>query len=180
MTSEKQFYVYVHRKATDGSVFYVGKGGNDKFKRAYNKSSRSTFWKRTDAKYNRTVDIVFISKDEICAFSIEMALIKFYGRSNLCNLTDGGEGTSGRVASAHQRLKCSASNKGTAPSLLTMNAAIAKNSKPIMTKCGMLFSSASEAARFLRPDNFRSAKCGIAFCARGGMKTAYGYEWRYI
>lgn len=92
MSEEKQYYVYVHRKATDGSVFYVGKG---KGRRAWNKTHRSDYWKRVSDKYGVTVDIVLRFSNETCALSLEMALIKFYGRKNLCNLSNGGLGVSG-------------------------------------------------------------------------------------
>lgn len=88
----KKFYVYVHRKNTDGSVFYVGKG---KDCRAWAKHGRNVYWKRIVAKHGFTVHIIVNKINEICALSIECALIKFYGRNNLCNLTDGGEGVSG-------------------------------------------------------------------------------------
>lgn len=91
MTSEKQFYVYVRRKATDRSVFYVGKGSG---RRAWNKTHRSDYWKRVSDKYGLIVEIVLRFSSEICALSLEMALIKLYGREKLCNLTDGGLGVS--------------------------------------------------------------------------------------
>ncbi len=124
MTTEKPFYVYVHRKATDGTVFYVGKGS---FKRAYSFSKRNNYWNNVANKHGVDVQIVArFSKGE-CAFSFERALIKHYGRDNLCNLTDGGEGASnpsaetrekmsragkGRPKSAETCAKLSTSNKG--------------------------------------------------------------------
>jgi hypothetical protein len=89
---ENKFYVYVHRRKTDGSVFYVGKGKGYRFKEIKN---RNIYWKRIVNRSGFTVDIVVNNINEICAFSIERALIKFYGRKNLSNMTDGGEGISG-------------------------------------------------------------------------------------
>jgi hypothetical protein len=104
MSEEKKFYVYVHRKSTDGSVFYVGKG---KGRRAWNKSQRNRYWHSTVNKHGYTVSIVFRFESEMCAFSFERALIKLYGRFNLCNLTDGGDGVSGMVHSDISKSKMS-------------------------------------------------------------------------
>jgi len=82
-------YVYLHKKKTDGAVFYVGKGFG---KRAWKKSTRSDWWKRIEAKYGRDVEIYKDDLSENDAFRLEAELIAFYGRENLCNLTDGGEG----------------------------------------------------------------------------------------
>ena len=103
MSKEKQFYVYVHRKATDGSVFYVGKG---KGRMIYDKK-RNQHWKHIVNKHGFTADIVMRFESERCAFSFECALIKFYGRFNLCNLTDGGYGVSGMVHSEISKSKMS-------------------------------------------------------------------------
>lgn len=85
------FYVYLHRRASDNSVFYVGKG---KLNRAYSQHSRSIYWKRIVAKHGYTVEIVQDHLQEWYAFELEKDLIAYYGRENLCNLTDGGEGAS--------------------------------------------------------------------------------------
>lgn len=122
----KDFYVYVHRRASDGRVFYVGKGRN---RRAWVKGRRGNHWQHIVKKYGLCVQIAVSGLDEVCAFSIERMIIAKYGRSNLVNLTDGGEGTSGNVVtekakehlrqvnigrfvSDETRQKISASNKG--------------------------------------------------------------------
>lgn len=49
------YYVYLHRRATDGSVFYVGKGKGRRgwdLKREYNKH-----WIRAAIKHGITVEI---------------------------------------------------------------------------------------------------------------------------
>lgn len=95
------FYVYIHRRATDGSVFYVGKGSLD---RAWHKSryARQRGWWLNIARKNGV--IVEIAQDEMLekdAFLLEMWLIAKFKRGGvkLCNLTDGGEGPSGKVMS---------------------------------------------------------------------------------
>lgn len=87
--SKNLFYVYLHKKNTDKSVFYVGKGTG---KRAWKKSQRSEYWKRIEKKHGRIVEILKNELNEQEAFDLEKETIKFYGRKNLCNLNDGGFG----------------------------------------------------------------------------------------
>lgn len=86
------FYVYVHRRATDGSVFYVGKG---KGRRAFWRSGRNEHWHYVANKHGYEVSFVAESLTECEAFQIERDTIAYYGRANLCNYTDGGDGCSG-------------------------------------------------------------------------------------
>lgn len=85
----KDFYVYLHRRATDGRVFYVGKGAG---RRAWRKKGRSIFWGRIAKKYGVVVEIAQDGLQEWAAFELECGLIAYYGKEQLCNLTDGGEG----------------------------------------------------------------------------------------
>lgn len=39
----KDFYVYLHSRATDGKVFYVGKGSEYRYK----SKQRNNYWRRT-------------------------------------------------------------------------------------------------------------------------------------
>lgn len=94
MKKSKDFYVYLHRRKTDGKVFYVGKGTRY---RAYSDLRRSDYWKRIVAKYGYTVEFYATGLQEWYAFELEKELIAYYGRENLCNLTDGGEGSSGWI-----------------------------------------------------------------------------------
>lgn len=111
MQKPKDFYVYLHRRATDGKVFYVGKGCD--IKRAYNKSSRSEYWKRIVNKHGYTVEIYLDGLQEWYAFDLEIQLIAYYGRENLCNLTEGGEGASGFNWSEESKTKFSIMKKKT-------------------------------------------------------------------
>ena len=116
------FYVYVHRKVSNGEVFYVGKG---KLDRAWNKVARSRYWKAIASKHGFSVEIIQDGMQEWWAFELEIELIQKYGRENLCNLTDGGDGSSGHFHSEESiakmkghpvteetRKKISAGNKG--------------------------------------------------------------------
>lgn len=92
MKSEKRFYVYVHRRKTDGSIFYVGKGTGC---RARSPNGRNIWWTRIKEKHGRKIDYVKKGMYEPCAHTLEKIIIRNIGRENLCNLTDGGEGNSG-------------------------------------------------------------------------------------
>lgn len=100
----KEFVVYLHKRPC-GSVFYVGKGLR---RRAYDFApSRRTDWhKNIVAKYGReSIGIEVIEcRDEAHSFEVERREIA-KARSEghvLCNLTDGGEGCSGRAMTEAQ------------------------------------------------------------------------------
>lgn len=82
-------YVYLHRKKTDGEIFYIGKGRG---KRAWKKTQRSDWWKRIEAKHGRDVEIVLRGLTDEQAYDLERGLIEWVGLDNLCNLRDGGSG----------------------------------------------------------------------------------------
>ena len=89
--------VYIHRKATDGTIFYVGIGNKDRAKQI---QGRSHYWKRTVNKYDYTIHIIEegLTHQEAC--ESEIALIELIGRRDLgtgylVNLTNGGEGIVG-------------------------------------------------------------------------------------
>jgi hypothetical protein len=108
------FYIYLHRKASDGEVFYVGKGCGD---RKYDVMDRSHYWKRIVNKHGRTIEIVKDALTEDEAFKLEVELIAHYGRrdqgkGSLCNMTDGGDGAWGQVMSQSARDKVSKARMG--------------------------------------------------------------------
>lgn len=111
---KNEYCVYLHIKETDGSPFYVGKGLKS---RSYQKTSRNKWWCSVVDKHN--YDIIYLEENltETQALEREVYWIKRIGRKSLglgplVNLTDGGEGTSGRIVSEVTRLKTSLSNKG--------------------------------------------------------------------
>lgn len=103
------FYVYTHHRATDGAVFYVGKGTKG---RAFKTHGRNVYWKRVVAKYGYFVTIVADGLTETEALAKESALISELGKIALCNMTDGGEGMSGYRHSENGKLKIAASKVG--------------------------------------------------------------------
>lgn len=106
---EGVFYTYIHRRKSDGEVFYVGKGTRD---RAWDKYSRNIHWKRVFEKHGVIIEIVEIFSNESDAFASEIELIKLYSSSFLTNMTDGGEGVSGLEVSDETRKKLSAARVG--------------------------------------------------------------------
>lgn len=104
------FYVYQHRRKDDGRIFYVGKG---KGKRAYS-LVRGLFWKRVVAKHGFIVEFLKTDLTEEDAFALEIETIRLYRSQDieLINLTDGGEGTTGRVTSDESRVRYRESRLG--------------------------------------------------------------------
>lgn len=98
------FYTYIHRRADDGKVFYVGKGQRN---RSHSIKGRTARWIRTAAKHGLIIEIVATFERESDALDHEKALIAKYRAEgpHLCNLTDGGEGTSGYKYTEEQRRK---------------------------------------------------------------------------
>ena len=91
----KDFYVYLHRKASTGEVFYVGKGCG---RRAWS-TNRGGLWRRVVAKHGFRVEFVQTGLLEWAAQEMEVGLIALYGRRDLghgclINMTDGGDGWS--------------------------------------------------------------------------------------
>lgn len=103
MILEENIYcVYRHIRPDKNEVFYVGIGDID---RPYEKIGRNRYWKSI-VKLNPIyeVEILFenLTWKECCVK--EKEFIKLYGRKDLglgtlCNLTDGGDGATGRVYS---------------------------------------------------------------------------------
>jgi hypothetical protein len=114
------FYIYLHRRADTGEVFYVGKGtartDKKRYKRAYCVDDRNVMWRRIVSKTAYSVDVVADFFDESDAFRMERELIALHGRrmdgGTLCNFTLGGEGHSGLSPSAKTRAKLSAAFSG--------------------------------------------------------------------
>jgi hypothetical protein len=173
-----KYYVYAHRDGL-GRIFYIGKG---KGRRAYAITRRSQRWQRHSSKYGHSVEFVCADMPEPCAFALERIIIGIIGRGNLCNLTDGGEGTSGRVPTTEQKMKCSKSNKGKKPAKHAIQKAVEKTRKMVGTTCGLVFESITAAAKFAAIDgNVNAAKSSISSCCRGHrISQCYGYEFRYM
>lgn len=99
---ENKFYVYAYLRKDNESPYYIGKGCGD---RAYSKEHR--------VHVPENSRIIFLEENlyEKDAFAKEKEYIALYGRRDigtgiLHNMTDGGEGVSGRVVTQEEREKC--------------------------------------------------------------------------
>lgn len=142
MTDLNKFYVYEHSRADTGEIFYVGKGCGNRLNstRATHRNQR---WLRTVAKAGAFTARKIIDRvDEEFAFLIEMERIDQLRRlgTQLCNITNGGDGATGfrhsdeakarmsvkwkagRVMSQAQRDSVSARHTGTKQSAETVAA----------------------------------------------------------
>jgi hypothetical protein len=97
-----KFFVYLHKRQTDGIVFYVGKGCRYRHKSKWN---RSAHWHSTVNKHGYTIEIVKNGLTEKEAFELEISLIEKYKSDKLCNRTLGGEGASGCLVSEETKQK---------------------------------------------------------------------------
>lgn len=117
MKSEKRFYVYVHRRKTDGSIFYVGKGTGGRKDHTYGKTK---WWRSIATKNGWYSEIIYKNLTEDCAYSIEKILINLMSE-RLCNISSGGTGGLAgkpkspehvkKVADAHRGMKRSEATK---------------------------------------------------------------------
>lgn len=126
MAVRRKFYVYEFRDPS-GHTFYVGKGKWNKAP-SRNRLTRHRYETLTDDNkhlklyrkirklwrdgFDYTEHVVFTTDNEARAFMEERRRIALYGRSNLCNLSDGGDGLSGYRHTKASRLKMSQKLKG--------------------------------------------------------------------
>lgn len=150
------YYVYLHRKKTDGSVFYVGKG---KKYRAWSKR-RTLHWKRVVNKHGLIVEIVKDGLSEEDAFGLEKKIISEL-KVELINITDGGEGKSGLPSSDYQKLM-----------------ARRARSKPVINSDGDVFESATIAAKVLIEKGIKATRNGITSACILGRNHA-NMSWAY-
>ena len=97
-------YVYQHIRLDTNEIFYIGIGSDLKYKRAYTKHKRNIHWNCIVNMTNYSVEIIEDGIEWEDACKKERFWINHYGRHNLgtgqlCNMTDGGEGTIGRYCS---------------------------------------------------------------------------------
>lgn len=87
-------YTYLHRRASDGVPFYVGKGVG---RRAWSSKNRNKHWENTCSKHGFNVEVLAKWPTEAEAFEHEKFLIACFRDMgfSLVNQTDGGEGAAG-------------------------------------------------------------------------------------
>ena len=150
--TRRDFYVYLHHRADDGSVFYVGKGCGD---RACLINSRGEWWSRVYKKHGRIISYAARSMPHDCALTLERILIHKYKASGhaLVNITDGGGGICGLAHPSRKKVYSSLSE---------------------------VFDSMLQATAHMRSIGFpRASVAAISKCANGSKHTAYGRAWSF-
>jgi hypothetical protein len=106
----------MHVKESDGKIFYIGKGSG---RRAFSCSGRSKFWHHVEKKHGFRAEILMRFEKESDAFEHEKFLISCFREINtqLVNLTDGGEGSSGFKLSEETKIKIGTAVKNRDPSV---------------------------------------------------------------
>jgi hypothetical protein len=110
-------YVYRHIRLDNNTVFYIGIGTSDSYKRAKTSIRRNSYWKNITCKTNWYYEIMIDNVSVEQTRSKEIEFIKLYGREDkkegtLCNLTDGGDATTGYVVKDEVKRILSEKNKG--------------------------------------------------------------------
>lgn len=202
-------YTYIHRRADDGKVFYVGKGS---IKRSKSSWGRNTWWARVKAKHGIVVELVAQWPSEREAFEHESFLIAcFRGMGEpLVNMTDGGGGCVGAVRSAAAIDATARANRGrrrsdqgrenmrraqielaATPYGKARSAAFAelnrragsdnRNAKRIRcVDTGQMFLTLADAAVWAAGAAGKKPDyTNISNTIAGRQKTAYGYRWSF-
>lgn len=189
---QKKYYVYVHRRASDGRIFYVGKGSG---RRAFVKFGRCAHWQNVVRKHGYSVEIVKDGMSEVCASSLEKVLIHVIGLQNLCNISPGGDGTRGvgfsgetlekmrlaklGVKQSETHAKKSRTAKiGKRQPITAVDKTRKARSIALISSDGEVFSSAAEAARVMSSRlGVKCSQANISMCANGIRSNAYGLTW---
>lgn len=114
---KNNYFLYRHIRLDRNEPFYVGIGTKKQwytdhkteYRRAYERTNRTKYWKNIINKSDFDVEILAESSDYDFIKEREIEFIKLYGRRDLkegtlCNLTNGGEGSHGWVISEETRL----------------------------------------------------------------------------
>jgi hypothetical protein len=107
----EKHYTYLHRKASSGEVFYIGKGSR---MRAWDFSRRNPKWKSIHAKHGATVEICGQWNTEQEAMEHEAFLVLCMRDMgfNLANLADGGSGPTGYRFTDEQKARLAQAKAG--------------------------------------------------------------------
>jgi hypothetical protein len=164
------FCTYAHY-TPNGSLFYVGKGSGEY--RAYRFTGRNDRWTKKINKHGKPkVEILSRFKTEQEAFDHEKFLISCFRSMgyDLCNLTDGGDGTSGYKQTPEHIAKTRAAKIGK-PAYWNIGR---KHSEATKIKCG--------AANVGRPTSEKQKQ--IASQLSKGNKYAAGNtnnrKWKWV
>ncbi len=204
-----KYYVYLHRTADHGVVFYIGKGCRDRYKVT---TGRSEYWNRIVAKHGFISEILAKFYSEKDAFTYEVEQIAKYKSIGiiLANHTIGGEGASGFKQSEETKNKRNEKlrKKVNSPETIRKmrasqaNKVIAKETRLKIAKtltaryCGgdnpnacavrcketqEIYRCLSDAAEWLRSlGNEKASFKNVSAVLSGEKKTAYGYGWERV
>ena len=95
-----EYYVYYHRRLKDNSIFYIGKGKDD---RVYSKIGRNIHWKRIvkkDGGFNIEIIKENLTNNKAC--ELEIKEINRVEIKNLSNQAEGGQGGNTRVGMSNE------------------------------------------------------------------------------
>lgn len=101
------YKVYLHRKKSNGQLFYVGISSN---KRRPNRvDNRNPIWTNIYNKHGRTVEIIADNLSQKDACELEKFIIKLFGRRDLgtgclANMCNGGEINTGMIPHNRKRI----------------------------------------------------------------------------
>lgn len=101
--NKQDYKVYVHQKASNGEIFYVGKGRRW---RENQKTNRNPHWHNVVNKHGFTVCVVasHLTNEEACTFE-KVLIEKLSLQENLVNYTLGGDGSEGYTHSEKTKEK---------------------------------------------------------------------------
>jgi len=158
--------VYIHRKADDNTIFYVGMGNKSRVK---DKTNRNNYWNNVVRKHGYYTEVVAKDLSVYDAYELEMFLISELGRKdlhkgNLVNLTDGGDGCN-NWNDARTKIMVEKNRKN-------MKSVSQYNSKGEFIKSYRSISEASKQSDIARQT--------IRDCVNGKLKTAGGFVWVLI
>jgi hypothetical protein len=191
-----KYYTYAHYTADTKELFYIGKGTkvkDFKYKRASCYWKRNPYWNNKVKKHGGfTYEILSSWETEKEAFDHEKLLISIFGKK-LVNLSEGGEGNSGRVQSEQEKqLRASKllGSKRTEEAIKNMSAAQKINTEAIATltkerekqkkkvRCvetNVVYLSISDAGRSTQI-SFQN----ISKVCKYERPKAGGYTWEFI
>jgi hypothetical protein len=166
-----RFYVYCHRKKTDGKCFYIGKGTVGRYKHI---NGRNSHWNNIVNKHGFTWEILINNISEEKAFELESLICNQIGYENLCNLNQE-KGNGGWTRSNETILKLKK------PKPKGFGNQISKSK----TKYTILQYSLNNIFIKEWDDAYKAAysinknSTAIRGCCTGERKTAYGFIWKY-
>ncbi len=176
---QNKHFLYRHIRLDKNEVFYIGIGTKKEwftdyrteYRRAFETINRKLYWKRIVAKTPYVVEIILESDDYNFIKEKEKEFIKSYGRKDLklgtlTNLTNGGEGTLGYIATEEVRKRMGLSRKGKFRDGIKVYQ-YSKNGTFIQE-----WNSLSEAEKKLSI----FSEC-ISRCTKGKISSAGGYFW---